>query len=160
MSRTNNKDVVFITASLTRLGINPFDISALRRISRTLHRWGELECGDGNEYGSWAIERDDETDKPYFVRHTWKWNPNCQDSITRTPIADREAGALKRLAAIMASHKRLVSYHQTDPRGCALYIVRRRDITRRPDDRTKADGKLESFNSALSSQYTHGVAVY
>ena len=61
------------------------------------------------------------------------------------PVADREAGALRRLAAIMAPRKRrLIAYHQGDPRGCALYIVRRRDIP--------AGASVESF-------YNRGVAV-
>ena len=32
--------------------------ATLRRAEMTLHRWAELECGDGNDYASWAIERD------------------------------------------------------------------------------------------------------
>ena len=118
----SNEDTVRITVALSKLGFDPGEISALRRISRTLQRWAELECGDGNNYSSWAIERDEETEKPYFVRY-----PHDGKSY-RTPIADREAGALKRLGKIMAEHKRLVSYHQTDPRGCALYIIRKADI--------------------------------
>lgn len=44
---------------IKQLGITERDAIALRRIALTLHRWYELECGDGNEYGSWAIERND-----------------------------------------------------------------------------------------------------
>lgn len=89
--------------------------NTLRRAQLTLHRWAELECGDGNDYCSWAIERDEQTNRPYMCRypHTGK--------MTRYRIADREAGALRRVANICAqvgAH----FYHQTDPRGCALYI--------------------------------------
>jgi hypothetical protein len=42
---------------LQEAGFSFEDASALRRISMTLHRWHELECGDSNDYGSWAIER-------------------------------------------------------------------------------------------------------
>ena len=44
-------------AHLVRAGIEYDDAQALRRIAMTLHRWHELECGDGNNYGSWSIER-------------------------------------------------------------------------------------------------------
>ncbi len=42
-------------------------------------------------------------------------------NMRRYAIADRERGALKRVGAICA---RLGAsfYHQTDPRGCALYV--------------------------------------
>src|SRR5229473_2010097 len=43
--------------TLRRAGFSYDDATALRRISMTLHRWHELECGDGNQYGSWAIVR-------------------------------------------------------------------------------------------------------
>ena len=43
--------------------------------------------------------------------------------MTRTPIADREAGALRRVRAVCAANG-LHFYHQGDPRGCALYVAR------------------------------------
>lgn len=87
----------------------------LRRAEKTLHRWAELECGNGNDYASWSIERDEETGLPYLCRypHTGK--------MSRTKVADREAGALKRIAATckaLGAH----FFHQGDPRGCALYV--------------------------------------
>ena len=39
------------------------------------------------------------------------------------PVADRETGALRRIAKI-CSDAGLIYYHQHDPRGCALYIGR------------------------------------
>ena len=90
------------------------DVNALRRAEMTLHRWAEAECGDGS---GWALERDEITGKPYrwlysermpLVRHTY-------------PVPDREAGALKRIARICETLG-LHYFHQTDPRGCALYV--------------------------------------
>jgi hypothetical protein len=49
-------------------------------------------------------------------------------SDTRHPIADRETGARKRLAKIMANYPYLSAYIQTDPRGCAVYILRPGDV--------------------------------
>jgi len=89
----------------------------LRRIERTLHRWAELECGDGDEYKSWVITRDEATDKPYMEYHFH------DGRVRRYATPDREAGALKRLAAICKRHG-IHYYHQTDPRGCALYLSR------------------------------------
>ena len=98
-------------------GLSPtFDeANTLRRAQLTLHRWAELECGDGNDHASWSIERDETTDLPYFCTypHTGK--------MQRRRIADKERGALRRVEAVcqrMGAHY----YNQGDPRGCALYI--------------------------------------
>ena len=100
----------------------------------TLHRWHELECGiDGG-----CIERDEKTDKPVW-RNAYSGKPSHYF------IADRERGALKRLAAILARYPGFVSYVQGDPRGCALYILR-------PGDVREGD--------TLDSCYNRGIAVY
>ncbi len=43
--------------------------------------------------------------------------------MRRSPIADREKGARKRLAGIMSKYPTLTAYIQGDPRGSALYIL-------------------------------------
>lgn len=96
---------------LTETGISHDDALALRRISMTLHRWYELECGDGNDYSSWSIIRDESTDKPYMEIH-----PHTGKSY-KTPIPDREKGAIKRLDKIIANYPGLSYYLQTDPRA-------------------------------------------
>lgn len=97
------------------------EANTLRRAELTLQRWSELECGDGNDWGSWAIERDENGEgPPYMVHHHYRHGAG-KDSVTRTRIPDREAGALKRVSAICKAHG-LHFYHQTDPRGCALYV--------------------------------------
>ena len=93
------------------------EAAALRRAEKTLHRWGEGECGDGNNYASWSIERDETTGLPYRVVYPHNGSPR------QTRIPDREKGALARVARICAA-RGLFYYHQTDPRGCALYISR------------------------------------
>ena len=64
--------------SLTNAGIRYEDAVALRRISMTLHRWHELECGDGNNYAPWSLVRGkktgnvfehDDDGKPYLEHH-------------------------------------------------------------------------------------------
>lgn len=118
--------------TLVSLGFTPDEAEHLRRISNTLRRWYELECG--TDYG--CICRDDETDKPYWL-----------DAFTgrRTyAIPDREKGAIKRLDKIITARNErhyvvntdyyglirndLAYYLQTDPRGAALYILRPGDV--------------------------------
>lgn len=104
---------------LTRAGLTVTreQANTLRRAALTLHRWAELECGDGNAHASWAIERDETTGKPYSCIYPHQGSPR------RYRIADKEAGALRRIEGVcraIGAHY----YHQTDPRGCALYIAK------------------------------------
>lgn len=115
-------------------GISREDAEALRRISMTLHRWHELECGTG--YG--AVERDEETGRPY-------WYNSLTGRRSSSPVADRERGALRRLGVIMSRYPHLGDYIQGDPRGCALYILRPGDVRGGED---------------VDSVYNRGIAVY
>ena len=105
-----------------RLGLRYSDVLALVRLERTLHRWAELKCGDGNQWASWSIERDEATELPYLVTYPHK------GTSTRRRIPDRETMARKRVEAILTRHPGLVAVYQGDPRGCALTIVRESDI--------------------------------
>lgn len=141
--------------TLRALGFTQEEAEALRRISMTLRRWYELECGTENG----CIERDEKTGRPYWQRSTWYENAG---RAPRQPIADREKGALKRLAAVIKARNErewsaspcpqdpdnfwiddrtgervkapdgaptpLQSYIQSDPRGAALYILRPGDV--------------------------------
>ena len=139
---TTAKERYEVLSRLEKAGISYEHAYALIRISMTLSRWGELECGGSNEYASWGIERDEETGKPYMVRHS---HTGVLKNIHKTPIADREKGALKRLQAIVAQYPEFIAYHQTDPRGCAVYLVRKSDV---PE------------GMSIDSVYTRGIAVY
>lgn len=107
------------------LGISYDDAVALRRISMTLRRWYEMECGDSGIATSYCVERDEETGKPFRV--VW-YHRRLDPTPVRYPIPDRERGAEKRLAKIMANYPHLSTYLQTDPRGCALHILRPGDV--------------------------------
>ena len=117
---------------LLRAGIAPDDAIALRRIAMTLHRWHELECGTENG----AIERDETTGKTNWISAV---------SGRRWSTPDRETGALKRLAKIMARYPALTSYVQGDPRGASLYILRVGDVPTGGD---------------INAYYSRGLAVY
>lgn len=121
---------------LCALGISRDDAHALRRISMTLRRWFEKECGiDGG-----CIERDEPTDE-YPAGQSFWLNSH---TMRRYPVADRETGARKRLATIMAKYPGLTAYVQGDPRGCALYILTAADLASGHD---------------IDSIYNRGVAV-
>ena len=135
---------------LTQNGVALDDATALRRISMTLHRWHELECGDSNDYASWCITRGhrresglfehDEDGESFLERHV-----HSENRARYEKIADKERGALQRLTKIMARYPGFRSYVQGDPRGCALYILRPGDVREGED---------------VSSVYTRGIAVY
>lgn len=127
--------------ALQSLGFTFDECEKLRRISMTLRRWHELECGTDNG----CVERDEGTGKAYWLNAT---------SGKRYPIADRETGALKRLISIISRRNneghevisgKLSTYIQTDPRGAALYILRPGDI---PEGQT------------ADSCYSRGICVY
>ena len=110
-------------------GVSFDDARKLRRISMTLRRWSEHECNG-------AIQRDDDG-RPH-------WHSTF-DGRKIAPAPDRERGAIKRLATIMAAYPTLTTYVQGDPRGCALYILRPSDVPEGKD---------------ADAYYSRGVAVY
>lgn len=132
--RTTPRERAEVIARLIQLGISYQDAEALRRISCQLHSWFERECGTDNG----CIERDEETGKTFWLNsHTMR----------RWPIADRETGAKKRLARIMATYKRrLVPYIQGDCRGASLYVLRKGKDVKKGED--------------IDNVYTRGIAVY
>jgi hypothetical protein len=100
---------------MSGLGFSYQETEVLRRAQVTLHGWAEKECGinDG------CIERDEASGKPYWLNSV---------SMRRYPVRDLESGALRRVSGVMAGHPELAWYHQTDPRGCSLYILRKADV--------------------------------
>lgn len=119
-------------AQVRSLGISEDDAWSLRRISMTLHRWHELECGTDTG----CIERDETTKRAYWLNAM---------SGRRYPTPDRETGARNRLARIMGKYPSLSAYVQGDPRGCALYILRPGDVPEGKD---------------TDAYYSRGIAVY
>lgn len=134
---------------LQSLGFTSDEAEKLRRISMTLRRWFELECG--TEAG--FIERDEVSGIPQWRRAT------DTDRLYGRPIPDRETGAKKRLAAIIGQRNGreyrhhpdgplptdVSAYIQTDPRGAALYIIRPGDV---PE------------GASVDSYYSRGICVY
>lgn len=128
---------------LQSLGFTSDEADALRRISMTLRRWHELECGTDTG----CIERDEKTGKPV-------WYHASIGKAGRYPIADHETGAKRRLSDILARRNgssramlkaSLTAYIQTDPRGAALYILRPGDVP---------------AGESADAYYTRGICVY
>lgn len=136
MTKRQRENYLRLHEQLGRLGFTTEEIEQLIRIERTLGNWATAECNG-------EIERDEQTGKPVAVSRAY-----TQGLISKRlvwPIADRESGALRRLSRIMEPRRRrLIAYHQSDPRGCSLYIVRRRDIPK---------------GAGVSQYYTRGIAV-
>jgi len=119
---------------LVRTGISLSDALALRKIAMTLHSWHEAECG----FANYCIEREGENqDGRPFTR----WSDGRKGGY----VPDREAGAIKRLKAIMALYPTLGYFIQSDPRGASLYILRPGDVPEGADP---------------SAYYSRGLPVY
>jgi hypothetical protein len=133
---------------LMSLGFTSEQSEKLRRISMTLTRWYELECGIHKNGRDISIERDDATEKPFLRVQFMGSNGKFIDRKSTTN--DREKGALKRLGAIIQDRNNrfndvLSAYVQSDPRGHSLYIIRPGDV---PEGK-----KADSF-------YSNGVCVF
>jgi hypothetical protein len=120
-------------------GIDYADAVALRRASMTLHRWNEAECGDSTGRASYSLERDEDTGLCY--RSVWYHD---RLKAIRYRVADRETGARRRAAKILKKYG-FEPYFQTDPRGCALWIIRPGDVP---------------VGENAAAFYTRGVPVY
>ena len=141
---------------LQSLGFTYDEAASLRRIEMTLRRWFELECGTDRGH----IEREGGTDDGRPMLHRQGCHIGNQWYEPKPyPIADREAGARRRLAAIVKARNLresptefmqanaqdwVIPYVQGDPRGCSLYLLKRSDI--RPGE-------------DIGSIYNRGIAV-
>lgn len=138
---TTTKERYEVMTRLDRLGLRYEDACTLRRIAMTLHRWFEQECGAGNDYANYSIERDEQTGKPYRCVYPHR------GASHRAPIADKETGARTRLAKLLTKYPHLHAYVQTDPRGAAVFLLTTEQIARYD-------------NRPLDEIYSHGTAVY
>lgn len=126
---------------LQSLGFTYDEAASLRRIEMTLRRWSELECGTDRGH----IEREGGTDdgRPMLHRQGHAMSGGLWYQPKPYPIADREAGARRRLAAIVKARNLresptefmqanaqdwVIPYVQGDPRGASLYLLKRSDI--------------------------------
>jgi hypothetical protein len=111
--------------SMLDMGFYWDEANTLRLAEMALQRWGERQCNG-------EVEVDDDG-------KAWTVYEGAGGRCHRNRTPNREAGALRRIKAIVdtrnARHREMheaagnstfvtyLAYHQTDPRGCALYLV-------------------------------------
>lgn len=139
MTKKQAERMRYLFDNMERLGFTRSETETLRRIEMTLSRWAEQECnGD--------IERDGENGDGRPRRMYETWDPFKKANVRKGyVIPDKERGALTRLAEMMKGHPELIAYHQGDPRGVSLYIVKKTDLPEGQD---------------IGGYYSRGVAVY
>lgn len=105
-----------LAQSLAHFKLSPDDIAKLLRIEEKLRRWHELRCGiDAGHVEEIGSEG---SGKWEFVnRHGH-----------RSPIRDAGKQARKALNAFTAENPDLIFYVQADPRGCALYLLKKSQV--------------------------------
>jgi hypothetical protein len=110
-----------LAQSLAHFKLSPDDIAKLLRIEKKLRRWHELQCGvdaghveevGGEGSGKWE----------FVNRHG-----------NRSPIRDAGKQAEKALDAFTAGNPDWFFHVQTDPRGCALYPLKKSQVESRED---------------------------
>jgi hypothetical protein len=125
MQQTKRQKTAAFFDRMTNLGFSHAETEALLKAERALTRFAELECGTSDANRSVHVFRDEETGKPFYrveYRVGNEWKERVQ------PKRDTEKAALAKVEAIMSGKTGFRAYHQTDPRGCALYIIRPGDI--------------------------------
>ncbi len=142
--RTTAKERDEVVTRILRLGISLEHAHQLRRISMTLRNWFELECGTGDGRVTRSIERDDNGEGKPFLRVQFATAKGWVDR--KHPVPDREKGARKRLASVMAHYPALISYVQGDCRGASVHLLRAGVDLKPGED--------------VNSVYSRGVAVY
>lgn len=121
-----------LAQSLADFNLSPDEIAKLLRLEKKLSRWHELQCGldaghveevGGEGSGKWE----------FVNRHG-----------NRSPIRDAGKQARKVLNAFTAENPDLYFFVQPDPRGCALYLLKK--------------SQVES-GERLNAVYSRGVAI-
>lgn len=100
-------------------GLTQYAWQQLRQLERGLHRWSEMEC-EGE------LQRDDETGKVYKYRKS-RFGDFTENPF---PIPDTEADMLAS-ARKQAKRFGLEVYHQSDPRGCQLWLYTEAELNER-----------------------------
>ena len=117
---------VQVANACERYGLTPEAYRKLCNLSARLSLWAEEECNG-------AIRRGDASPgRPNGEPHRWEeWKPGHWRD--RGAIDDRETLDLAKARHLVANVPGLGLYHQTDPRGVALYVYRLADL--RPGER-------------------------
>lgn len=122
-SRANHAPPTMPTAAATRHPFTAAEWIQLRQYARIIHQWNEDEC---NGTIQWHGDNE-ETPKRHFQDRY-----GCFTIVGPT-IQDKEKQSLESARKIAAKHG-LSIYHQSDPRGCSLYVYNVHDLKGRKID--------------------------
>jgi len=120
-------------ATAKKTAPHPFNATeweTLKRLARTLHKWAEDECNGAIQWEG----IDEETPRRYYAD-----SHGCY-SKPGPIIRNKEQECLKTAARLVAAHG-LSIYHQSDPRGVALYVYNAADAKGRIDELYSSIGK-------------------
>ena len=107
--------------ALAELGLNPSAIRQLMRIERTLHHLAERQCnGDGWGPREWANGRS-------FPAWGEGDDARCEKR-EKSLMAKAQALCDEIRESWSYDGEKLLAYHQGDPRGGALYIVKESEL--------------------------------
>ena len=111
------------TVTATRYPFTTAEWASLKRLAKIIHKWNEDEC---NGAIKWHGDNE-ETPKRHFQDRYGSF------TITGPTIQDKEKQSLESARKIAAKHG-LSVFHQSDPRGCALYVYSAADLDGRKID--------------------------
>jgi hypothetical protein len=102
----------------------------LKRLAKIIHKWNEDECNGAIQWHG----DNEETPKRYFQDRY-----GCF-TIPGPTIQDKERQSIESARAIASKHG-LSIYHQTDPRGVALYVYNAAEVKGSIDELYSIIGK-------------------
>jgi hypothetical protein len=119
------------TATATKAA--PFSAAewaSLKRLAKIIHKWNEDECNGAIQ---WEGDNEEIPRRYYLDRYGTY-------TIPGPIIVDKEKPSLESARKIASKHG-LSIYHQTDPRGAALYVYNAADSRGRIDELYSSIGK-------------------
>lgn len=104
--------------------------ASLLRLAKTIHKWNEDECNGAIQ---WEGDNEEIPRRYYLDNYGTYTRPG-------PIIVDKEKPSLESARKIASKHG-LSIYHQTDPRGVALYVYNAADSEGRIDELYSSIGK-------------------
>ena len=118
------------TAATKTAPFSAAEWASLKRLAGTIHQWNEDECNGAIQ---WEGDNEETPRRYYLDDHGTYTRPG-------PVIVDKESRALESARKIASKHG-LSIYHQTDPRGIALYVYNAADSKGRIDELYSSIGK-------------------
>ncbi len=120
--QVNHAPPTMPTATAARHPFSAADWASLKRLAKIIHKWNEDECNG-------IIQYDDDGITPRRY-HNDRYGCPC---VPGSAVPDKSEAAVENARKIAAKHG-LSIYHQSDPRGCSLYVYNAHDLKGRKID--------------------------